>query len=62
MHHQPRSESEVAARQCGGYDPLVSKGASPRHALHRTARKHGIAPKHLSALIAQANHLAGDQL
>jgi hypothetical protein len=61
MHHQPRSESGLAT-QTGGFDPPGSRRDNPRRALHRTARKHGIAPKHLSALIAQADQLArGEQ-
>lgn len=62
MHHQPRSDSEIAAAAHGGFYPAGSRRDSPRRALHRTARKHGMAPKHLSALIAQADQLArGEQ-
>lgn len=62
MHHQPRIEPGIAATGYGGADPLATKGVSPRRALYRTARKHGMAPKHLSALIAQAHQLArGEQ-
>jgi hypothetical protein len=62
MHHQPRSEPAVAGTPSGGFNPAGSRRMNPRRALHRTARQHGMEPKHLSALIAQADQLArGEQ-
>jgi hypothetical protein len=61
MHHQPRNEAENVLVH-GGFDPTGSRRVSPRRALHRTARKYGMAPKHLSALIAQSEQLARGEL
>jgi hypothetical protein len=57
MHRKPSSESDMATPR-GGFDPGGSKRDNPRRVLHRTARKHGMAPKHLSALIAHSHQLA----
>ncbi len=54
MHHPPRNEAPVMA-----LDRPPATGAALRHAFHRTARRHGMRPKHLSALIAQASRMGG---
>jgi hypothetical protein len=54
MHHQPRNDTTMMAL---GRPPAT--GAALRHAFHRTARRHRMRPKHLSALIAQANRPDG---
>jgi hypothetical protein len=59
MHHQPRNEPEIAAAVCGGVDKLMSKGVGPRGALRRTARKYGMNPRYVRALIAQGERSTG---
>ena len=57
MHHPPRNGTTATAPE-----RPPATGADLRRAFHRTARTHGMRPKHLSALIAQAESTTGGGL
>ncbi len=59
MRQQPCNEQDGSLAPGGQVDRMLAKGVSPRRVVYRTARKHGMPPKHLSALIAQAEQLEG---
>jgi hypothetical protein len=52
MHHRPRNSPEIVSTPRHRLARAASKGDSPRRALHQAARRHGIAPERLRALIA----------
>jgi phosphoserine phosphatase len=43
----------------GGVEKLMARGVSKRAALHRIARKHGVNPRSVYALIARAEWIEG---
>lgn len=46
---------EIAEVVGNGVDKLLARGVSHRKAVRRIARKHGVRPRHVGALIAQAD-------
>ncbi len=59
MHHQPRTDHEMAAAMRCGVDKLVFQGFGRRAAVRRVARRNRIAPKRASVLIAHGGRSAG---
>jgi hypothetical protein len=53
MHVAPIKRPEIAEILDCGVDKLRARGVSRRRAVRRMARKHGVPPRHVSALIAQ---------
>jgi hypothetical protein len=54
MRHHTDSRFALGAPVQAAADKLIAKGVRPRCAVQRAARKHGIDPKHASALLAGA--------
>lgn len=59
MHVDPYRRPEVADVMSGGVEKLMARGVSKRAALHRIARKHGVNPRSVYALIARAEWIEG---
>jgi hypothetical protein len=53
MHVDPFIRPEIAEIICGGVEKLMVRGVSHRKAVRRIARKHGVPPRHVGALIAR---------
>jgi hypothetical protein len=53
MHVVPVRRPEIVEIMDCGVDKLLARGVSHRKAVRRTARKHGVRPRHVSALIAR---------
>lgn len=62
MHGPPLTRPEIAAILRCRVDRLVAQGIGRRTAVRLVARKHGIAPKQVSSLMAQAEPLPGGEL
>jgi hypothetical protein len=58
MHHQPRTDPDMAAMRCG-VDKLIARGIGPRTAMRRVARRNRIAPRQLGALMAHGGRQIG---
>ena len=53
MHVAQVRRPEIAEIMDCGVDKLLARGVSRRSAVRRMARKHGVPPRHVSALIAR---------
>jgi len=62
MHGPPLTRPEVAAILRCGVDRLISEGLGHQAALRSVARRHGVKPKQVSDLIAQADSATGGGL
>lgn len=52
MHVASMDGPEIERIIDSGVEKLLARGVSRRRAVHRTARKHGVRPRQVSALIA----------
>lgn len=59
MHTDPYRRPEIADVMSGGVEKLMARGVGKRAALRRIARKHGINPRSVHAMIARADRPEG---
>jgi hypothetical protein len=59
MHHQPRTDPEIAATVRCELDKIIARGVGPRTAMRRVARRHRMAPRQLGALMAHGGRPIG---
>ena len=59
MHLQDSRRPEIADVMSGGVEKLMAGGVNRRAAVRRIARKHGVNPRSVTAMIARADQLEG---
>ena len=62
MHGPTLTKPEIVATLRCGVARLVAQGIGSRTAVRLVARKYGVTPKHVSALIAQVEPLPGGEV